>query len=230
MGRLTLNVLLSFAQFEREVTGERIRDKIAASKAKGMWMGGVVPLGYDVQERKLVPNREEAKLVRHMFQRYLELGSGRELAIELALQGVVGKTRINKHGRQTGGLPMTRGAIYWILKNRLYVGEVAFKGQIYPGQHEAIIDRELFEAAQRQMDAGRVERKLQTNADQPSLLAGIIWDELGRRMSPSHGGKRVKRSGQAIHLINDDNVDLEVTQRLQFVGQSRCHQAAPVMR
>ena len=193
MGRLTLNVLLSFAQFEREVTGERIRDKIAASKAKGMWMGGVVPLGYSVQDRKLVVEPAEAQLVRHMFSRYLELGSGRELVAELANQGVVGKARVNRHGRKTGGTAMTRGAIYWILKNRLYIGEIAFRGQIYPGQHDAIIDRETFEKVQAQMEQGRVDRVLQTNAEEPSMLAGLVWDKHGRRMSPSHGGKRTRR-------------------------------------
>lgn len=193
MGRLTLNVLLSFAQFEREVTGERIRDKIAASKAKGMWMGGVVPLGYRVEDRKLVVEPTEAQLVCHMFNRYLELGSGRDLVAELANNGVVGRTRVNRHGRTTGGMPMTRGAIYCILKNRLYIGEIAFRDQIYPGQHDPIIDRELFEQVQAQMEQGRVDRVLQTNAEEPSMLAGLVWDMHGRRMSPSHGGRRTKR-------------------------------------
>jgi site-specific DNA recombinase len=208
MGRLTLNVLLSFAQFEREVTGERIRDKIAASKAKGMWMGGVVPLGYRVEDRKLVVEPKEAELVRHMFARYLELGSGRELATELARQGVVGKVRVNRHGRKTGGEPMTRGAIYWILKNRLYVGEVAFRGQVYPGQHDAIVDRDLFDRVQAQIEVGRVDRLFQTSADEPSLLAGLVWDSHGRRMSPSHGGKRTRRYRYYVSQTDDPETAL----------------------
>ncbi|WP_374388003.1 recombinase family protein [Sandaracinobacter sp.] len=203
MGRLTLNVLLSFAQFEREVTGERIRDKIAASKAKGMWMGGVVPLGYRVEERKLIIDPVEADLVRHMFQRYLELGSGRELATVLARQGIVGRVRVNQHGRTTGGAPMTRGAIYSILKNRIYVGEIAFRDQIYPGQHEAVIERELFDRVQTQIEQGRVDRMFQTNADEPSLLSSLVWDCHGRRMSPSHGGRRTKRYRYYVSQTDD---------------------------
>jgi hypothetical protein len=193
MGRLTLNVLLSFAQFEREVTGERIRDKIAASKAKGMWMGGPVPLGYDLGDRKLVINDAEAQTVRHMFAHYLELRSGRLLAAELDSQGVRSKERIDRHGRTYGGQPMSRGAIYALLQNRLYVGEVVHRGQIYPGQHEGIIDRAVFEKAQELMKVGRVDRRLQTNAQEPSLLAGLIYDGLGRRMSPSHSSRAGRR-------------------------------------
>lgn len=193
MGRLTLNVLLSFAQFEREVTGERIRDKIAASKAKGMWMGGPVPLGYDLGERKLVINDAEAQTVRHMFARYLELRSGRLLAAELDRHGVRSKQRTDRHGRSYGGKPMSRGAIYAILQNRLYIGEVVHRGQIYPGQHEGIIDRAVFEKAQELMKVGRVDRRLQTNAQEPSLLAGLVYDGFGRRMSPSHSSRAGRR-------------------------------------
>ena len=203
MGRLTLNVLLSFAQFEREVTGERIRDKIAASKAKGMWMGGVVPLGYRVEDRKLVPEPQEAEIVHQMFQRYLELGSGRELVAELAHQGVVGKVRVNRHGRQSGGVAMTRGAIYWILKNRLYVGEVVFKGKIYPGQHVAIVDRDLFDAVQDRMAQASVSRTLRTNAREPSLLAGLVWDAHGRRMGATHAVTRDKRYRYYVSQTDD---------------------------
>lgn len=193
MGRLTLNVLLSFAQFEREVTGERIRDKIAASKAKGMWMGGPVPLGYHVQDRKLIINEAEASTVWHIFARYLELGSGRLLALELGTRGVRSKQRIDRHGRQYGGQPMSRGAIYAILQNRLYVGEVVHRAQVYAGQHAGIIDRSVFDQAQELMKKGRVERRLQTNAKEPSLLAGVIHDGFGRPMSPSHSSRAGRR-------------------------------------
>jgi len=193
MGRLTLNVLLSFAQFEREVTGERIRDKIAASKAKGMWMGGPVPLGYDLGDRKLVPNEAEALKVRRIFERYLELRSGRVLAAELEGEGVRSKQRSDRHGRAYGGQPMSRGAIYAILQNRLYVGEVVHRDQVYPGQHDGIIDRAIFDQAQELMKVGRVERRLQTNAQEPSLLAGLVYDGFGRRMSPSHSSRQGRR-------------------------------------
>jgi DNA invertase Pin-like site-specific DNA recombinase len=193
MGRLTLNVLLSFAQFEREVTGERIRDKIAASKAKGMWMGGPIPLGYRLEERKLLVDEHEAATIRMVFTRFLELGSGRALVAELDRDGVRSKQRINRHGRIYGQLPISRGALYAILQNRLYIGEVVHKGQSYPGQHDAIIDIALFDRVQATLGEKRVERRHGTNADQPSLLAGLMWDELGRRMSPSHAVKQGKR-------------------------------------
>lgn len=143
MGRLTLNVLLSFAQFEREVTGERIRDKIAASKAKGMWMGGVVPLGYDVHERRLVVNEAEAVTVRTIYERYVELGSMGDLADELASRGVVSKSRQYRDGRAVGGQAFTRGALAHLIKNHLYNGEVAHRGNVYTGEHTPIVDRDL---------------------------------------------------------------------------------------
>lgn len=193
MGRLTLNVLLSFAQFEREVTGERIRDKIAASKAKGMWMGGPPPLGYDVVERKLVVNEREADTVRHIFTRYIELGSGLALATELELDGITSKARVSRHGRAYGSNRITRGALYRMLQNRLYVGEVTHKGQIYKGQHDAIVDREMFDAAQAVRENGKVEQRLGGGAPDPSLLAGLLWDAFGRRMSPTHAATRGRR-------------------------------------
>src|SRR5215472_15450409 len=139
MGRLTLNVLLSFAQYEREVAGERIRDKIAASKAKGLWMGGVVPLGYDLRARRLIVNQAEAELVRLIFRRYAELGSVALLKAELDRTGIVSKRREGARGALSGGKRFSRGALYLMLQNRLYRGEVAHKGQIYPGRHEAIV-------------------------------------------------------------------------------------------
>jgi Site-specific recombinases, DNA invertase Pin homologs len=149
MGRLTLNVLLSFAQFEREVTGERIRDKIAASKARGMWMGGVVPLGYEVKERKLKFNPAEAERVRHIFNRYLELGSVLALQTELAAHGIRTRPRMLKDGRNYGDKNFSRGALYQMLRNRIYRGEITHRGKSYPGEHEAIIDADTFDRAGR---------------------------------------------------------------------------------
>ena len=193
MGRLTLNVLLSFAQFEREVTGERIRDKIAASKARGMWMGGVVPLGYQVVERKLVVDNQHAATVRMIFRRYLTLGSVLALHAELEGEGVTSRPRVAKSGRAYGGKPLTRGALYAMLQSRLYVGEVTHKGAVHAGEHEGIVSRELFEEVQAQLARNRAGQSARLDATQPSLLAGILFDEHGRRMSPSHAVKQVKR-------------------------------------
>jgi hypothetical protein len=185
MGRLTLNVLLSFAQFERELTGERIRDKIAASKARGMWMGGVVPLGYDVRDRKLVVNQGEAETVRHIYRRYLDLGSVLALQPDLQEHGIASKS---------GNATFSRGALYLLLQNRLYRGQVCHKGQPYPGEHEAIVEEELFNAVQAQLERNRVERSTATNRDGGNLLMGLLWDGCGRPMAPNHSVKKsVKR-------------------------------------
>ena len=192
MGRLTLNVLLSFAQFEREVTGERIRDKIAASKKKGMFMGGPVPIGYDVQERKLVINEAEAATVRHIFTRYVALGSGRELIEELRADGY--RTKLRQQGSRTvGGIPFERGMLFHILSNPIYIGKVVHKGEEHEGEHLAIIDADLWAAVQQQIAANRVSRGRTRNSDTTSLLAGILRDGYGRRMSPSHAVKAGKR-------------------------------------
>ncbi len=193
MGRLTLNVLLSFAQFEREVTGERIRDKIAASKKKGMWMGGVVPLGYDVKDRQLVINNREAETVRYIFQRYVDLGSVSGLKEQLDAEGIVSKPRKNSNARLRGAKPMGRGMLYHLLHNRLYLGEITHKGEPYPGRHEAIVDRALWDQAQLSLDANRTDHKIGTHAKNPSLLAGLLYDDSGERMSPSHAVKNGKR-------------------------------------
>jgi len=206
MGRLTLNVLLSFAQFEREVTSERIRDKVAASKAKGMWMGGPVPLGYRIGERKLLIDEQEAETVRHIFRRYLELQSATQLVEELDRTGIRSKPRINRFGRDYGNAKISRGALYRLLQNCLFVGEVAYKGQIYPGQHDAIIDRATFDAAQRMLAQARVERRLGTNAKEPSLLAGLIWDGHGRRLTPTHCSRRNRRYRYYISQSDDASV------------------------
>ena len=193
MGRLTLNVLLSFAQFEREVTGERIRDKIAASKKKGMWMGGPVPLGYDLQGRSLVVKEDEAKTVRHIFERYIVLRSVHDVKAELDRDGYVSKRRVNKAGRVTGGKPFSRGALYLLLQNRLYHGEIEHKGAVYMGQHEAIIDDELWDQVQTVVAGNRVDRATGAGSTSPSLLAGLLFDENGERLTPTHANKRGRR-------------------------------------
>ncbi len=192
MGRLTLNVLLSFAQFEREVTGERIRDKFAASKRKGMWMGGVVPLGYKVEDRKLVIVEEDAAFVRHIFTRYAELGSGRLLVEELRADGFRTKVRQLKT-RMVGGIPFGFGMLFNMLSNRTYRGEISHKGEIHQGEHQAIIDEDLWTRVHDRMTSNRVARVEKVNVRNPSLLAGVIFDGLGRRMSPSHSKKAGKR-------------------------------------
>jgi len=193
MGRLTLNVLLSFAQFEREVTGERIRDKIAASKRKGMWMGGVPPLGYAVRERKLVVVEREAETVRHIFRRYAALGSVRLLKAELEADGIASKTWTSASGRSWGGQPIGRGALYLILQNRLYRGEIVHKDQTYPGEHSAIIDAALWDAAQARLAENAVERSAGTRVKNPSLLTGLLFDSEGQRMTPTHAVKKGRR-------------------------------------
>ena len=193
MGRLTLNMLLSFAQFEREIAGERIRDKIAASKAKGMWMGGNVPLGYDVKDRKLIVNDAEAETVRMIFRRYAELGSVRLLGQELDRRGVASKRRDGAGGVLSGGNRFSRGALYTLLQNHLYRGEVEHKGNVYPGQHEAIVDGELWRLVQEKLAANRQARALGTTAEEPSLLAGLIVDGSGQRMTPTHAVKKGRR-------------------------------------
>jgi len=184
MGRLTLNVLLSFAQFEREVTGERIRDKIAASKAKGMWMGGVVPLGYEPKERTLIPIPDEADKVRYIFDRYLALGSVWELYDELKSDSVLSKKRILKDGRIKGSMTITRGMLYQMLQNPLYIGQIRHKQKIYPGQHEAIVPMTLWEAVQQKLAGNRIEHKTKTR-NGPSILTGLLFDDTGERLTPT---------------------------------------------
>jgi site-specific DNA recombinase len=193
MGRLTLNVLLSFAQFEREVIGERIRDKIAASKKKGMWMGGVPPLGYGVTDRKLVVIDSEAEIVRLIFRRYAELGSVRLLKDELEACGIKSKSWTSASGRLQGGKPFARGALYLMLQNRIYRGEVVHKEQSHPGEHPPIIDQPLWDAVQAQLAGNTAERNSGARNRQPSLLAGMLFDGDGNRMTPSHAVKKGTR-------------------------------------
>jgi len=193
MGRLTLNVLLSFAQFEREVTGERIRDKIAASKAKGMWMGGPVPIGYAVADRKLVIVDQEAATVRTIFATYLELGSVRDLTERLKELGARTKLHHRKDGSTRGGVPFSRGGLHQLLRNRIYRGEMVHNGKAYPGEHEAIVDLELWGAVQQKLDENAVDRKIGRNVREVSLLAGLVVDEHRRPMSASHANKGARR-------------------------------------
>jgi len=193
MGRLTLNVLLSFAQFEREVTGERIRDKIAASKKKGMWMGRPVPLGYELGDRKLVVDRQEAKTVCHLFQRYTELQSVPQLVEELAAEGYRTKIRPYKDGRQIGGVAFRTGALSQLLKNPIYTGKVRHKDKIYDGEHEAIVDQALFDEVQSIFASNRRDNALGKKSSNPSLLSGLITDPDGRPMTPTHACNGSKR-------------------------------------
>lgn len=193
MGRLTLNVLLSFAQFEREVTGERIRDKVAASKKKGMWMGGSPPLGYDVTDRKLVINKVEAEAVRAIYDRYLELGTITSLLADLTDRGIHSKRWTSRTGAVRGGIPFTFGALAHLLSNRTYLGLVHHQGEYYPGEHEAIIERDVFDRVQAQLEKNRVDRKSGANIIDPSLLAGLLYDGEGRRMQPSSAAKQSRR-------------------------------------
>lgn len=191
MGRLTLNMLLSFAQFEREVTGERIRDKIGASKRKGMWMGGPVPLGYIVSDRKLIVEPREADKVRHIMRRYLVLGSVRSLVEELNADGYRTKVQNRTSGPHKGGCPYRRGTIYHMLANRIYRGDIVHKGEAYPGEHEPIVSEELWDEVQRAL-AGRSQGGSTRQAARwPSLLINLLRDGEGRLMAPSHSTRKV---------------------------------------
>ena len=190
MGRLTLNVLLSFAQFEREVTGERIRDKIAASKRKGLWMGGQPSLGYDVKDRKLVVNEAEAAIVRMIFRRYLELGSVRALKAALDEEGVVSKQRTAADGSPYGGKSFSRGALYLMLQNRIYRGEIVHKGAAYRGEHAPIIEEDLWTSVQLRLEANGVERREGQAPARPNLLTGVLFDADGQPMTPTHAVKK----------------------------------------
>jgi DNA invertase Pin-like site-specific DNA recombinase len=188
MGRLTLNVLLSFAQFEREVTSERIRDKIAASKRKGLWVGGMAPLGYDTTERKITVNKVEAETVRTIFRSYLKRGGLNPLMADLRKHGIVTKQRLLRSGKTVGGIPFTRGPLAHLLRNRFYIGEVVFKGETLPGEQPAIIDRKLFDAVQTKLD-GQLRAYKQKRTSSGAILAGRLFDDRGQRMTPTHTHK-----------------------------------------
>ena len=193
MGRLTLNVLLSFAQFEREVTGERIRDKIAASKRKGMWMGGIVPLGYDVKDRELVVNEAEAATVREIFEAYVRLGSVAEVQDHLQQRGILSKRWTSSTGRIWGGVKFSRGALYWLLRNPVYIGRVEHKGQSYEGRQKAIIEQALWERVQVLLSDKSAARERRPIVPGGRPLVGRLFDDRGNTMSPSY---TIKRKGK----------------------------------
>jgi site-specific DNA recombinase len=193
MGRLTLNVLLSFAQFEREVTAERIRDKIAASKKKGLWMGGPPPLGYDVENRQLVINEQEADTVRMIYRLYLQCDGVSDMKEDLDRQGIRSKSRTYANGKTVGGVRLSRGMLYRLLSNPVYIGRVSHKDNTYEGQHDSIIPKDLWDAVQRKLANNRASRISRTNASHPSLLAGLLYEETGDRLSPTHANNHGKR-------------------------------------
>jgi DNA invertase Pin-like site-specific DNA recombinase len=193
MGRLTLNVLLSFAQFEREVTGERIRDKIAASKRKGMWMGGTVPMGYDLEDRHLVINPEEASRVKEIYEAYLAEGCVSSLQIYLERKGIRSKKRLSKTGNVSGDNAFSRGALYTMLQNRVYLGEITHKETSYPGQHPGIVDQDLWDRVQLQLKDNIQGERRRPRATSKSLLMGLVYDEAGNLFTPSHATKKSRR-------------------------------------
>lgn len=192
MGRLTLNILLSFAQFEREVIGERIRDKFAASRKKGLWMGGMPLLGYDVVDRKLVLNETEAELVQLIFKRFLRVGSATKLAQELRRAGHTTKSWVTQDGKPRQGKPIDKGAIYKILGNRVYLGEAVHKGEAFPGEHEAIIDRSTWQKVHGVLAEKTRTRSNRTRGQTPALLKGLIFGPSGYAMTPSHTRRKGK--------------------------------------
>ena len=193
MGRLTLNVLLSFAQFEREVTGERIRDKIAASKKKGLWMGGPVPLGYEVIDRKLVPVPEEAERVRTIMRRYIASRSANELIKKMEAEGIRTRKQHRTGGPHRGGIPFRRGSLFHLLKNPIYRGMIVHKGKVYDGEHEAIVDEELWNAVQARLQEKAPPRRRTRNEAQEAMLRGLLTDREGRPMVPTYATKGSRR-------------------------------------
>ena len=193
MGRLTLNVLLSFAQFEREVTGERIRDKIAASKKKGMWMGGVAPLGYDVKGRQLIVNSQEAKLVREIFTQYLHLGSVAKLKQYLDQKKLRTKVRTSASGHVFGGKAYSRGGLYKVLNNQIYTGRIAHRGESHEGQQQAILEPETWDKVKALLATNNQGHRQRGRKVTPSVLAGRVFDAEGNRYTPTHAAKKGRR-------------------------------------
>lgn len=210
MGRLTLNMLLSFAQFEREVTAERIRDKIAASKRRGLWMGGNVPLGYDADGRTLKINDKEATTIRALYELYEQHGTVREVKAAADQQGLQTRQRSTADGKQTGGGAFDRGHIHHILINPVYSGRIRHKEKVFDGQHDAIIDPDRWDRIQQQLQEGAAKGRARKTAKQRSLLCSKLFDETGDRLTPSHSRTRagvrlryyvshrlIKKSGEA---------------------------------
>jgi DNA invertase Pin-like site-specific DNA recombinase len=229
MGRLTLNVLLSFAQFEREVAGERIRDKVAASKRKGMWMGGTVPMGYDLRERKLLVNHDEARTVKCIFERYLELQSVRRLKHDLDARGILSAVKVSKKGHRHGGQPFSRGALYHLLSNPVYVGEIKHKRERYPGQHEPVIGRELWERVQQQLK-GRAVRNGEGGKTEAirSPLAGKLFDEHGEPLYVQGAAKGERRYRYYVsrRLVKGEAQEADQGWRISAPGLERTVAAA----
>src|SRR3984957_17444193 len=234
MGRLTLNVLLSFAQFERELSSERVRDKIAASRRKGKWTGGSVPLGYDARDKKLIVNKAEAETVRYIFKRYLDLKSFAKLVEDLDNKGIVTKGRNTKVKKFNGGIPFTYGPLAHFLKNRLYIGETGHKDKWYPGEHAPIVDPKAFVQVQ-QLLASKSAGRAATRSASDALLMGKIYDDRGNRMSPSYSTKngiRYRfyvssallrgRTAEVGSLGRVSAVEIENTVRTMVEAQPRC--------
>ena len=240
MGRLTLNILLSFAQFEREVIGERIRDKFAASRRKGMWMGGVPPLGYDVVARKLVVNTPEADLVRHIFERFLKVGSATLLVKELNAAGHRTKSWTTQDGKVREGVPLTKNFLYKLLDNRVYLGEAVHKGDAHAGEHPAIIDRAVWDKVQAvKTDNAPRKRAAATRATTPAPLKGLVTcAHCGRAMTPTHTRKkgRLYRYYTCMKAINAGHDSCPVRSvaageiETAVVGQVRALLRAPEIR
>ena len=190
MGRLTLNVLLSFAQFEREVSAERIRDKITASKKKGMWMGGNPPIGYDAVDKKLIVNPDDAKIAHHIFERYLDLGCVAKLKRELDAQAIFSKQRLSKRGNKLGGKPYSRGALYSILQNPIYIGKIRHKEKVYSGNHKAIIPQNIWDAVQDKLSQHAAAQRGHKKSDDQNLLKGLLFDSEGTPYSPDYTKKK----------------------------------------
>jgi len=210
MGRLTLNVLLSFAQFEREVTAERIRDKIAASRKKGLWMGGPPPLGYDVRDKKLVVNEVEATTVRQLYETYVELGSVKALTGWAKVNGITTKIRQDQDGNvRAGGKPFSRGNLHALLNYRTYIGEVTHKGHIYRGEQDAIVPRDLWDRVQARLAQSKSGCRVARAPGVTSLLTGLLFDDTGDRLTPTHASKKGRRyryyvSSRLIESGSDD--------------------------
>jgi len=225
MGRLTLNILLSFAQFEREVTGERIRDKIAASKKKGMWMGGPVPLGYDLEARKLIPHPAEVELVRNILALYVKLGCVLKLLAQLNRENVKTKSWVTKKGIRLGGVSFAPGHLYYLLRNRLYIGEIRHRDKWYAGEHPGIVPRELWDKVQAQLDSNLRTQRKRAREQSSSLLTGMIEDEEGKRFTPSFTIKRGRRYRYYVQAVVQNQsgptrlpaheIESRVTERLQ---------------
>jgi site-specific DNA recombinase len=211
MGRLMLNVLLSFAQFEREITGERIRDKIAASKKKGMWMGGTPPIGYRVENRTLVVEPEHAETVRAIFRLYLKAGNVRTLADALDERGIRTKGRVHPNGTTTGGLRFQRGHLYGLLSNPIYIGRIGHKGQSYLGTHAPIVDHATWETVQHQLTRNTQgpRKRSRTGAKATSLLAGLLYADNGNRFTPSHANKAGRRYRYYVEQLPEDSSTTE---------------------